>query len=96
MTLEPSLSSASSAFIVCHCFQISEPEILAAIHNGAASISEVLAATNATGACGACALSIERMLQGLPPSSFRCSRCGDSSFLCECDSGIRMDIRIPA
>lgn len=83
----PSLvSQAPASTIVCHCFQISEPEIRAAIHNGASSVHEVLAATNATGACGGCSLQVERMLQGLPPSVFQCSHCGGSTLLCDCES----------
>lgn len=78
------VSQAPSSTIVCHCFQISEREILDAIHNGAASVHEVLAATSATSACGGCSLQVERMLLGLPPSVFQCSHCGSSSLLCDC------------
>jgi NAD(P)H-nitrite reductase large subunit len=94
MTLHPA-SLPSPSPVVCHCFRISEREILAAIHNGASSVPEVFAATNASGGCRGCIFSIERMLQGLPPTAFRCTTCGDSPFLCQCESGFRMGLPTP-
>lgn len=97
MSLSPSRGSSSAlafptsphsqASVVCHCFQISEREILAAIDRGAASVPEVFAATKGEGGCRGCECRVERMLRGLSPWALRCDRCGGSSLLCNCEAG---------
>lgn len=80
----PPSPAASTAGIVCQCFQISEREIRTAIRRGAHSVPEVFAATHATGGCRGCIYRIERMLHGLPPFALQCLHCGGSAFLCDC------------
>ncbi|MEO0446688.1 MAG: (2Fe-2S)-binding protein [Verrucomicrobiota bacterium] len=74
--------------IVCHCKQVDEASIEAAIHDHeATSIAQITQQTSAGSCCAGCHCRIQRILDGLPPCSSPygwCSGCKSMACLCSC------------
>ena len=76
--------------VVCHCYDVRETELRAAIDaTGVASVEEVTNHTSAGGGCTACHCRSRRMLAGLPARCRAmdvCATCGFASKLCACEA----------
>ena len=76
--------------LVCHCFDVKESAVQAAVDAGANSVVDVTVACEAGGGCAACHVRIERVLRGLPAKcgsgNFHlCGGCGSIGLLCACE-----------
>ncbi|NRB27373.1 MAG: (2Fe-2S)-binding protein [Roseibacillus sp.] len=76
--------------LVCHCHQVTEAEIHAAISGtGATSLEEISLRTKAGSGCMSCHCKLNRMLCGLSPNCGRfglCGQCDCAEALCACNA----------
>ncbi|MEX2580978.1 MAG: (2Fe-2S)-binding protein [Verrucomicrobiales bacterium] len=75
--------------VLCHCAQVAESVVQAAVHEeGANSLEEVAEATGAGSGCRACHCRIQRVLLGLPAKCGgrfdMCGSCGCAGAICRC------------